>query len=434
MTALDRYGIMAGMKKLMIIGGGAAGLAAAVAAAGALRARVGAPGADAGGVEIVVCEADDRVGRSILATGNGRCNFSNAQVDAALYRNGAFVGAALAELRNALPGEADPVHAFFADLGLMWREEGEGRLYPLANKATSVLEVLRAAMADASVREACDSQAVRIDVPAHPGDRFHVRFADGAVRHADAVIVATGGRTAATLIPEGFSMEDPRPVLGPVRTDARLVKPLNNIRVRCEAALIGPDGSRKASERGEVLFRDYGVSGIAVFNLSRFAEVGDTLVIDLLPDVDADRLEALLLDRRARLLRRGGSCTGDDVLRGMLLPAVGRSVLKAAGVRAEEPLATRDVPKLTCTLKGLALEVHGIGEARQCQVHRGGLRVESFDPGTCEARALPGLHVVGEALDVDAPCGGYNLHWAWASGILAGRAAVQRLTEGARRA
>ena len=428
---------MAGMKKLMIIGGGAAGLAAAVAAADALRAcceRADAPGADASGVEIVVCEADDRVGRSILATGNGRCNFSNAQVDAALYRNAAFVGAALAQLQRALPGGDDPVHAFFADLGLVWREEGEGRLYPLANKATSVLEVLRAAMADAGVREACDSQAVRIDVPAHPCDRFHVRFADGAVRHADTVIVATGGRTAAALVPEGFAMEDPRPVLGPVRTDARLVKALNNIRVRCEATLFGSDGSRKASERGEVLFRDYGVSGIAVFNLSRFAEAGDSLVIDLLPHVDADELETLLLDRRARLLGRGGSCTGDDVLRGMLLPAVGRSVLKAAAVRAEEPLATRDVPKLARALKGLALEVRGIGEARQCQVHRGGLRVEAFDPGTCEARAVPGLHVVGEALDVDAPCGGYNLHWAWASGILAGLAAAKRVTEGASRA
>ena len=422
-----------GMKKLMIIGGGAAGLAAAVAAADALRARGVRVGADAGadGVDVAVCEADERVGRSILATGNGRCNFSNAQVDAAAYRNAAFVGAALDELRRAggLRGGdgADPVHAFFADLGLVWREEGEGRLYPLANKATSVLEVLRAAASDAGVREECRREAVRLDAPARKGDRFHVRFADGAVLHAEAVIVAAGGNAARALVPEGLAWEEPRAVLGPLRTDARLVKALNNIRVRCAASLVGRDGAEKACERGEVLFRDYGVSGIAVFNLSRFAEAGDMLRIDLLPRMDAPMLEQLLLERRSRLFARAGSCTGDDVLRGMVLPAVGRGVLKAAGLRAEGPFGKRDAAPLAAALKGLALEVRGVGEPRQCQVRRGGFAVKAFDPRSCASRTMPGLHVVGEALDVDAPCGGYNLHWAWASGMLAGRAAAERL-------
>lgn len=437
---------MARMKKLMIIGGGAAGLAAAIAAADVLRARgMAVGGTDAGDascVDVVVCEADERVGRSILATGNGRCNFSNASVDAAVYRNGAFVGATLDALRDGGDGDAagdlaaagDPVHAFFAELGLLWREEGEGRLYPLANKATSVLEVLRAAAADAGVRERCDSEAVRIDAPAHPGDRFHVRFADGAVQHAEAVIVAVGGRASRGLVPACIPATEPRPVLGPLRTDTRLARALNNIRVRCAVSLTGPDGVTKACERGEVLFRDYGVSGIAVFNLSRFAEEGDTLVIDLLPQVEASEVEVLLAQRSARLRERGGTNTGDDVVRGMVLPAVGRAVLKAAGVPADRVLAARDVPALARALKGVTLAVRGVGEARQCQVHRGGCDVAAFDPRTCEARALPGLHVVGEALDVDAPCGGFNLHWAWASGLAAGRAAAARVAEGARRA
>ena len=144
----------------------------------------------------------------------------------------------------------------------------------------------------------------------------------------EAVIVATGGRTARGLLPEGFEATEPRPVLGPLRTDSRLVKALNNIRVRCAISLMSPDGDAKAREEGEVLFRDYGVS---VFNLSRFAEAGDMLRIDLLPRMDAPMLEQLLLERRSRLFARAGSCTGDDVLRGMVLPAVGRGVLKAAG-------------------------------------------------------------------------------------------------------
>ena len=237
------------MGRLAIIGGGAAGLAAAVTAARELR-LLGVPG------DVAVYEADERVGRSILATGNGRCNFSNARIDAGAYRNAAFVEAALGalaacseEMAGLAPegtcGAAgpDPVHAFFAGLGLVWREEGEGRLYPLANKATSVLDVLRAAAADFGVAEACGRRAVRLDVPDRPGGRFHLRFADGTVGHADAVVLATGGRTARELLPEGIGFAAARPVLGPLRTATDVVRHLNNLRVRCAVTLAGPDGA-----------------------------------------------------------------------------------------------------------------------------------------------------------------------------------------------
>ena len=404
------------MGRLAIIGGGAAGLAAAVTAARELR-MLGVPG------DVAVYEADERVGRSILATGNGRCNFSNARIDAGAYRNAAFVGSAL----GALTAGSDPVHAFFADLGLVWREEGEGRLYPLANKATSVLDVLRAAAADFGVREACGRRAVRLDVPDRPGGRFHIRFADGTVGHADAVVLATGGRTVRELLPEGIGFAAARPVLGPLRTATDVVRHLNTLRVRCAVTLAGPDGAPKARETGELLFRDYGVSGIAVFNLSRFAEPGDRLLVDLLPQMSEGDCAGFLHARRRRLSADGRPLSREAFLRGMLLPAVARAVLEEAGLAPGAPLAKRDVPALAAALKAFPLEVRGIGDERQCQVRRGGADVAAFDPRTLEARAVPGLHVVGEALDVDAPCGGYNLHWAWASGILAGRAAATRL-------
>ena len=419
------------MGRLAIIGGGAAGLAAAVTAARELR-LLGVPG------DVAVYEADERVGRSILATGNGRCNFSNARIDAGAYRNAAFVEAALGalaacseEMAGLAPegtcGAAgpDPVHAFFAGLGLVWREEGEGRLYPLANKATSVLDVLRAAAADFGVAEACGRRAVRLDVPDRPGGRFHLRFADGTVGHADAVVLATGGRTARELLPEGIGFAAARPVLGPLRTATDVVRHLNNLRVRCAVTLAGPDGAPKARE---VLFRDYGVSGIAVFNLSRFAEPGDRLLVDLLPQVPEDGCAAFLHARRRRLAFGDRPLSREAFLRGMLLPAVARAVLEEAGLAPGAPLAKRDVAVLARALKAFPLEVRGIGDERQCQVRCGGADVAAFDPRTLEARAVPGLHVVGEALDVDAPCGGYNLHWAWASGMLAGRGAVARLT------
>ncbi|MVM56347.1 aminoacetone oxidase family FAD-binding enzyme, partial [Gordonibacter urolithinfaciens] len=387
-----------------------------VTAARELR-MLGVPG------DVAVYEADERVGRSILATGNGRCNFSNARIDAGAYRNAAFVGSAL----GALTAGSDPVHAFFADLGLVWREEGEGRLYPLANKATSVLDVLRAAAADFGVREACGRRAVWIDVPDRPGGRFHIRFADGTVGHADAVVLATGGRTARELLPEGIGFAAARPVLGPLRTATDVVRHLNNLRVRCAVTLAGPDGAPKAREAGELLFRDYGVSGIAVFNLSRFAEPGDRLLVDLLPQMPEGDCAGFLHARRRRLSADGRPLSREAFLRGMLLPAVARAVLEEAGLAPGAPFAKRDVPTLAAALKAFPLEVRGMGDERQCQVRRGGADVAAFDPRTLEARVVPGLHVVGEALDVDAPCGGYNLHWAWASGILAGRAAATRL-------
>lgn len=422
------------MGQLAIIGGGAAGLAAAVAAARELRVR----GAT---TSVVVYEADERVGRTILATGNGRCNFSNAHVDAALYHNASFVSEALAALarhsdqREYLkpqklfgPADTDPVHTFFASLGLVWREEGEGRLYPLANKATSVLEVLRAAAASLGVVEACGRRVVQLDVPAKLGERFHLRFADGVVEHASAVVLATGGRMTHTLLPKTLEYADTRPVLGPLRTATKVIKHLNNLRVRCAVKLVGCDGVPKAQETGELLFRDYGVSGIAVFNLSRFAEPGDCLLIDFLPQISEEECLHFLHARRRGLAPADHSLTCESFFRGMLLPAIARAVIQETGLVPEVPLTKRDVSTLTPVLKAFPLEVRGIGDERQCQVRRGGAKVSAFSPHTLEARAVPGLYVVGAALDVDAPCGGYNLHWAWASGMLAGYAAVAHLT------
>ncbi|MCI8468483.1 MAG: FAD-dependent oxidoreductase [Eggerthellaceae bacterium] len=478
---------------IAVVGGGAAGLAAAVSAAEALSrcaaarvgeraaggrgANAGSPaggrGSGAGGpgerARVVLLEADERVGRSILATGNGRCNFSNACVDPALYRNGAHVAAVLdaleerwaqaglgdeaAEDRDGdaarasgpglgstvapAPGQPDEfalwpvpanaVQAFFADRGLCWREESEGRLYPLPNKATAVLDVLRAAAEAAGVDVRCGTAVERVEPAREPGGRLTLRLADGRLERADAVIVAVGGAVPRTLLPEALvatSFHDPVPTLGPVATAARHTRPLDNIRVR-GALELWRDGARVAREKGEVMFRKYGVSGIAAFNLSRLAEPGDELAVDFLPPVAPDAAEAFLTARAARLaasLGRAPSCA--DVLRGLVLAPVAHELLAACRLGEDAPADGRAAAALASVLKGLRLPVEGLGDARQCQVRRGGVDVGAVDARTGECRAVPGLYLAGEALDVDAPCGGYNLHWAWASGLLAGLSAA----------
>lgn len=430
---------MAGMETIAIIGGGASGLMAAVEASLALR--------QAGAVaHVALFEADpERIGRSILATGNGRCNISNACVSADAYRNQAFVGQALMRLqiayaaeRGAAGGqaiEANPVLERFADMGLVTREESEGRLYPMANKATSVLDVLRSTAAELGVDVQTDKRVLRVDAPAPGGAGcFNIRFADKAIAHAAAVIVAVGGRAASGIeLPMPLACSDMQPVLGPLRVDAqsaKLTRQLNNIRVRGTVHL-ERGGRRIASERGELLFRDYGVSGVSVFNLSRFAQPGDDLVIDFLPDIPSQDMERFMMTRRKRMQKLLGSPLAlDRFLEGLLLPAVSAAALRKAGLRTGDRFTQEMVPQLCDMLKGMRLTVKGIGDERQCQVRRGGFPVERFSPATCEAFDVPGLFVTGEALDVDAPCGGFNLHWAWASGMLAGRAAADRAARG----
>lgn len=439
------------METIAIIGGGAAGLAAAVAAGEAARARGCA-------VRVVVYEASDRVGRSILATGNGRCNFSNAVVDAARYRNGAFVAAALEALEEAAgaadapapeagaaadgaagaaagasgaagagAGSSNAVLRFFADHGLLWRRESEGRLYPLANKATSVLDVLRAAAAAVGAQERCGIAVAAVEPPRGAGRPFTLRLADGRLERAAAVIVAVGGALPAGLLPAELPVAPPQPTLGPLATEARWCRRLDNIRVRGVLELRRDDALR-AREPGEVMFRKYGVSGIAAFNLSRLAQPGDVLAVDFVPAVEAAAMADFLRERCCRLdAVLGRAATWDDMLCGMVLGPVAEVLLDAAGLCGGAPVATGEVPAMAAVLKGLRLPVTGLGDPRQCQVHRGGLQVSAVDAATCAVVAAPGLFVVGEALDVDAPCGGYNLHWAWASGLLAGRAAVARM-------
>lgn len=455
------------MKTIAIIGGGAAGLTAAIAAAEAAR-TLGSGAADKPGAAVTVYEASDRVGRSILATGNGRCNFSNAVIEPGLYRNGAFVAKALEALEaqgslpaaleagaassgaagalasSALPGEPNAVLAFFAESGLVWREEGEGRLYPLANKATSVLDCLRARLDAAGVTVACDHTVEAVEAPDERCARFTLRLADGRLQRADAVVVAVGGRVAPRLLPAGLPFVKTASTLGPLAVKSPYPRQLDNIRVRGALELWHGD-ALVARERGEVMFRKYGVSGIAAFNVSRLAQPGDELAVDFLPAVAAPDAPAFL-QARARTLSAvlGHPAAWDDVLRGMVLAPVAEVVLKAASAQGEravnvvsasehrggsaDPAA---VAAVAAVLKGLRLPVTGLGDERQCQVHRGGVSVEALDAAAGQVRAVPGLFVAGEAADVDAPCGGYNLHWAWASGLLAGRGAAAAVAEGA---
>ena len=424
-----------------VIGGGAAGLAAAVAAAER-------------GCAVTVYEASDRVGRSILATGNGRCNFSNALLDVSAYHNSAFASDVFQSLARAadavglpsgdavglssddavgLPSDElrtnaqnDAVLSFFRRHGLCWDEEAEGRLYPTSRKASTVLDVLRFSGQAAGVEVCCNTRIASIEPPRAADKPFTLRTSDGVFKRADAVIVAVGGTVARTLLPDDVPFVEQRGVLGPLATNTELVRQLDNTRVRCEVVLRDPCGAEKARECGEVLFRKYGVSGIAIFNLSRFAQPGDTLQLSFVPHGVEKRSVVTKLEARFDILSSVyAPLTAESFLRGMFAGMVGEVLCKYAGISFESPLTRAQLADLAQAITAFTLKVQGLGDASRCQVHRGGVAVGAVDSRTMELQSCPGLYVVGEALDVDGPCGGYNLHWAWASGLLAALSLAQ---------
>ncbi|MDO8963741.1 MAG: aminoacetone oxidase family FAD-binding enzyme [Coriobacteriia bacterium] len=384
--------------RVSIIGGGAAGLAAAIAAA-----RVGA--------DVTLLEAAARVGQKILVSGNGRCNLTNTSIAPSDYNHSDFVGPVL----HAYDCEA--VCSFFAGMGLLTRPDDEGRVYPVTNSAGSVLDVLRLECDHLGVEVRCGYEAVRVsELPGSNG--LEVASREGEAVRAESVIVATGGGSS-LLAGVGHTILEHAPVLGPLRTDPEPIRGLSGVRVRCAATLLAGDGTVLATQRGELLFRDYGVSGIMVFDLSRFCEPGCAISIDLFPDVSSDELGAIIAHRCETLSWRNAG----TLFAGMLHDRVARAILRAAGVGADTPVGEVPRDTLVALLKDFRLSVLGMGDARQAQVTRGGASVAEFDPATMSSRIVDGLYAAGEVLDIDGRSGGFNLHWAWASGIVAGECA-----------
>ncbi len=381
----------------IIIGGGAAGLAAAVA----LSRR---------GRRVAVLEAQPRVGRKLLSTGNGRCNFTNTgAVPEDYFGDAALARGALAAFPPAR------VLEFFASLGVPARVDAEGRAYPSSNAASSVLDALRL-----SLQEAGGEEITGFRVRALSRDLV-ATAEDGRQMAGRCALLATGGLAAPSLGAAdapfvktlGLRFTRRAPALAPLETEP--VPALKGLRAQCALSLEGH------MERGEILFTEYGVSGIAAMQLARFARPGATLSIDFLGGAQP------ALAARAQMLPKRRM---EDFLNGIVPRRVGQVLVKSAGIplsKTAGELDAAEISALETALTGWTLPVRGARGYAQAQVTAGGLEGAQFDPDTLEARRVPGLYAAGEMLDVDGPCGGYNLQWAWASALLAARSMDERL-------
>ena len=411
---------------VLIIGGGASGLAAAITAARA-------------GKSTCIVERDVACGLKLLATGNGRCNLSNESIDFQRYNHPAFVESVMGtQPEQELSG-------FFSSLGILTTSE-EGRLYPRSLRAESVRDAFLntcnrlgiTLICGANVASACkapEGWELLINRPAralkakkHDDRKSELRSLRKALAdtprkietlQAKAVIIATGGSPSDIAEIFDLPLTPQRPVLCPVSAsvvgDQTALKTLDGLRVRARLTLTrNHEGLWR--EDGEVLFRTFGISGVAAFNLSRRVQHGDTILLDVFPDLSKDEL-LNMLHQRVELL---GDFSPHDPrwLDGMLAPQF--SHVACTAFEQCHP-GSHDVIHLISILKHFKMLVDGTAEERSAQVTRGGIPIESvLVPSLCaKNEAGAPLFICGEALDIDADCGGFNLAWAWISGIRA---------------
>lgn len=397
--------------RIGIIGAGASGMTAAIAAA---KKREN---------EILLFERQSRVGRKLLATGNGRCNLTNYHADPSRYHGAMpdFVTPALREF------SVDNTLDFFRMLGLYTVAEPSGRVYPYSDQANSVVDVLRFALQRRNITTVlgCEITSVK-----KTKSGFLLKSKDASYT-VDRLIVSCGGAAGSKLggglsgyqllRALGHHCTRLYPSLVQLKSDNPVVRSLKGVRAECRARLYRSE-ALLAEASGELQFTDYGVSGPVTFEISRAASVcEDTeLQLDLLPGMSEDELLSLCCIRVSQ--HTGMQC--GDLLTGVLHNALGRAILRSCGVGLEQPLSALNWKQLTEIVKtthALTLPITGTMGMENAQVTAGGVCTAEFSPDTLQSLLVPGLYATGEVLDVDGDCGGYNLQWAWSSGLLAGQ-------------
>lgn len=393
---------------IAVIGGGASGLCCSIEAA-------------KGGASVTLYEAKDRVGKKILATGNGRCNMLNSFATARDYSAPSFADGVLGRYDAAF------VCRFFEQLGLYSRADEEGRVYPLSNQASSVLDVLRFECERLGVKTLCTAEIT--DIKKQSG-KF--RLSDGKVY--DKVVLCCGGKAGAKnfggyelLKNMGHTVTKLMPALTKLTVkDNTYTKQLKGIRHKAELSLY-IDGEKISSEKGELLFTDYGLSGIATMQLSsliarhmRKRKAAFGIVCDFVPDMSFNEL----CENIKKITLHNKDMKSENLLTGFMPKKLGEAVVKSAGVpvvKAVGQLGDKEIKTIASGAKKFSFSVSGLRSFDDAQVVSGGADLREFDKYTLESLRCKNLYACGELLDIDGPCGGYNLLWAFASGIAVGR-------------
>ena len=409
------------MKHIVIIGGGASGLVAAITAA-------------RHGERVTVLERMQRVGKKLLATGNGRCNLTNRRLSATRYHGGTtkFVEGIFNQFG------LDKTLSFFESVGVRVQEEEEGKLFPTSQQASSVLDVLRYEMEQLGVIEICETIVQTIQ-PRRGLLRCHC--GEGQTFDANRVVICTGGKSSPNLGSNGggyklaqalgHSIIEPFPALVQVQLDAPYLNQLAGVGIQGQGQ-VWVDGKLQRTETGEFLFAKYGISGTATLQLSRSLSEStlrgcDTrLRLDLFPALSQEALTTLIQERVARSPHKPISFSFVGFLHKRLIPVILQVAAHKSFPAILDPqrvcgdLSHEEIVQIAATLKAWTIPCSGTQSWMFSQVTAGGVDVREIDPVTLESKRTPGVHFAGEVLDIDGDSGGFNLQWAWSTGMIAG--------------
>ncbi len=416
------------MKQLVIVGAGASGMAAAIAAkrqAKELKLDL----------SVLLLEHKEKIGKKILATGNGRCNLTNEKMELSCYHSDDL---SIADQILARYGKEE-IKDFFRSMGLVLLTRN-GYVYPRSAQSSSVLDTLLITMEELGVEWKTGADVKKI---AKDSEGFLVATQEETVR-ADAVILSSGGKASPNFGSDGsgyafatafgHTLSPVVPALVQLRSKGHPFEKTAGVRTIAEVTAY-VNGKACARDKGELQLTDYGLSGIPIFQISRYiskalqegrsAEVG----IDFLPEMSEEELLSYLMHHKEAY----PDLKALDFLVGLFNERLIPRLLELAGIknnRRAETLKETEVRRLADVCKCSIIPIDGTNGFSAAQVCAGGIRLVEINPDTMESKKQRGLYLTGEILDVDGICGGYNLHWAWATGICAGEAAAKHLSGG----
>jgi len=400
--------------KIAVIGGGASGLVASIAAA-------------RNGAEVTIYEKMNKVGKKILATGNGRCNYTNMYMSIDRYHS-----KNIKQAENAMNFfDLHKTISFFEDLGIYPYVDESGKVYPNSLQSSSVLDVLRYETDRLKIEEVTDFEVVELR---KNKDKFSIIGSDKTY-NADKVILCSGGKASPQLGSDGSGYEiaksfghkiiEPSPALVQLKLQGKYFKRITGIRFD---GIVNSftDKSQIREEKGEILFTEYGISGPPILQISR--KVIETLnkgeqvfiSVDMFPDLTKAMLYDILRDRFFKVSYKGVEDGMVGFINKKLIPVV---LMESGFDKLDKEcgkLSKKEIYKIIDTLKEWKFEVTGHNTWQQAQTTAGGVTLSEINPNTLESTKMKGLYFAGEILDVDGDCGGFNLQWAWSSGYSAG--------------
>lgn len=415
---------------IVIIGGGAAGLMAACAAAQNIK-KSGS---------VLVVEGNQKLGRKLLATGNGRCNLTNLNVSPAHYHGDVHVMEPLLDVYTP-----EKIMAVFREMGLVTKADEEGRVYPHNLQAAAVLSVLRGFAEENGADCVIGSAAISV-LKTKRG--FRVKCADGEEIEAEKCILACGGAASPkhSCSADGYTFAKDLghtvtalyPALTQLICKGKVFKSLSGTRCAVEASLLA-DGKPVYEESGEVLFSDVGLSGICIFGLSVYAAEffakgkingrpykALACALDCLPDWTFNEITDYLNEIRVSFPNR----MAGDMLMGLMNMKIGYAMVQAAAIdpaRSVKFVTPGQIQKLAALIKSWRFDVTGTKSWNDAQITAGGVPLSEVDSMTMESKKTRGLYLAGEMLNIHGDCGGYNLHFAWSTGLAAGKDAAEKL-------